>query len=348
MRLGIIVRADKTGLGNQTRNLCKMLNPDKVLIIDSRPFNKNEQFFETYKGYYKQISRGFLTDQEINRFLINLDTVITCELFYSNNFVNIANRRGVKTFNQYNYEFFDNFSNPNLTLPTQLISPSKWHLEEMQNNFGVVYLPPPINSVAFEDVFQYNNRRVGKRRFLHVVGREAVNDRNGTLDLLDSLQYTTSDFELVVKIQNNSSLPEKYIDPRITFDFSSPLDEVELYRDFDAMILPRRYAGLCLPMNEALMAGLPVIMTDIDPNNKILPKKWLVASERKGHFMTRTKIDIYSAKHKDLAKKIDELVNLSDRDLKLEKLGARAIGNLNYSDIILKPKYLELLNGTNT
>lgn len=348
MRIGIIVRADKTGLGNQTRNLTKMLNPDKVLIIDSRPFNKNEQFFETYRGYNKTISRGFLTDQEINRFLINLDVVITCELFYSNNFINIANRCGVKTFNQYNYEFFDNFANPNLALPTQLISPSKWHLEEMQNNFGVVYLPPPIDTVAFEDVFQYNKTREGKRRFLHVVGREAVNDRNGTLDLLESLQYTKSDFELVVKIQNGSLLPGQYTDPRITFDFSSPDDEVELYRDFDAMILPRRYAGLCLPMNEALMAGLPVIMTDIDPNNRILPNKWLVASEWKGDFMTRTKIDIYSAKHKDLAKKIDELVELGDRELALQKLEARALGDLNYSDIILKPKYLELLNGTNS
>lgn len=38
------------------------------------------------------------------------------------------------------------------------------------------------------------------------------------------------------------------------------------------MILPRKYAGLCLPMNEALMSGLPVIMTDIEPNNVILPK----------------------------------------------------------------------------
>ena len=36
MRLGIIARSDNTGLGNQTRELVKMLNPDRILLIDSK------------------------------------------------------------------------------------------------------------------------------------------------------------------------------------------------------------------------------------------------------------------------------------------------------------------------
>ena len=40
MKLGIIARCDNTGLGNQTRELVKMLNPDKILLIDSYSFNK--------------------------------------------------------------------------------------------------------------------------------------------------------------------------------------------------------------------------------------------------------------------------------------------------------------------
>lgn len=344
MRLGIIARADKTGLGNQTRNLVKMLNPNKVLVIDSRQFNKNEQFFSTYKGYDRQISRGFLNDLEINKFLRNLDIVLTCELFYSNNFINIANRRGVKTINQYNYEFFDNFTNNRLPLPTQLISPSKWHLEKMERNYNAIYLPPPIETIAFEEVYQYNIKREGKKRFLHIVGREAVNDRNGTLDLLESLKYSNADFELVIKVQSGSILPEQYQDPRVTFDFSSPESEVDLYKDFDLLILPRRYAGLCLPMNEALMSAMPVIMTDIDPNNKVLPKGWLVPSELKGSFMTRTTIDLYSADHKELAKKIDEFAKLSRKKLLKEKEQAREIGYNNYSDEQLRERYIQVLS----
>ena len=43
MRIGIIARSDNTGLGNQTKELIDMLKPDKILLIDSTPFNKNNQ-----------------------------------------------------------------------------------------------------------------------------------------------------------------------------------------------------------------------------------------------------------------------------------------------------------------
>ena len=42
MRLGIIARSDNTGLGNQTRELVNMLNPDKIMLINSRFFNQNK------------------------------------------------------------------------------------------------------------------------------------------------------------------------------------------------------------------------------------------------------------------------------------------------------------------
>ena len=46
MRLGIIARSDNTGLGNQTKELVDMLKPDKVMLINSQPFNKNKQIID--------------------------------------------------------------------------------------------------------------------------------------------------------------------------------------------------------------------------------------------------------------------------------------------------------------
>ena len=46
MKLGIIARSDNSGLGNQTRELVHMLNPDKVLLIDFSEFKKKEQHTE--------------------------------------------------------------------------------------------------------------------------------------------------------------------------------------------------------------------------------------------------------------------------------------------------------------
>ena len=51
MRLGIIARSDNTGLGNQTMELVKMLNPDKILLINSQFFNNNQQHPGWYKDY---------------------------------------------------------------------------------------------------------------------------------------------------------------------------------------------------------------------------------------------------------------------------------------------------------
>jgi len=54
MRIGIIARCDDTGLGNQTRELVNMLNPEKIMVINSRFFNQNKQHFEWYEEYNHQ------------------------------------------------------------------------------------------------------------------------------------------------------------------------------------------------------------------------------------------------------------------------------------------------------
>ena len=66
MRLGIVARSDNTGLGNQTRELVNMLNPDKIMLINSSFFNQNEQHPEWYLGYdCITTDRGFPRQGEI-------------------------------------------------------------------------------------------------------------------------------------------------------------------------------------------------------------------------------------------------------------------------------------------
>lgn len=345
MNLGIIARADKTGLGNQTRNLVRMLDPFRVMVIDSRPFNKNEQFFDTYRGRNTIITKGFPSDNDVRRFLRGLDAVLTCETFYNPRLVGIAHSMGIRTYNQYNYEFLDNLVRPEMPVPTKLLSPSYWHFEEMQAKFpNVEYLPPPTFASDFERVRQANYALDSKPRFLHSAGRIATNDRNGTLDLIKALAYTKADFELVIKIQAGAKI--EIADPRVTIEYSSPKDETTIYEGFHAMILPRRYAGLCLPMNEALMSGLPVIMTDVEPNNRVLPKEWLIESEKIGEFMTRTMIPFYSAKPSELAKTIDAFcIGAYDSNLiKALRDKAVQIAMDNYDAEALREKYNESLS----
>jgi hypothetical protein len=344
MRLGIIARSDNTGLGNQTRNLVNMLNPDKILLIDSRYFNENKQHPEWYSGYDCITTRsGFATREEIVNFLEGIDVVLTCESFYSNMFLSLADKRKVKTILQYNYEFLDLVVDPNQRMPSMLLSPSVWNIEQVEKILGdltkVVYLPPPIDPIAFLSQREINMSRT-HNRILHIAGKFASKDRNGTSTVIDMLKYSSADYELVIKSQ--TPIETDCNDPRLTIDVSNTENHADLYSGYDAMVLPRRYAGLCLPMNEALMSALPVFMTDISPNNFILPAEWLIESEKIDRLMTRMTLDVYGADPRQLAMRIDDYVNNIDKEK--EKKKAYDIGIQNFYVAVLKDKYLSVIN----
>ena len=337
---------DASGLGNQTRELVRMLNPHKILAIDSTNFRPGlKQFPEWYKDYPNvKYIEGFPTETDLNWLMDDVDGILTAETPYRYILFSHTQQRGIKTFLQYNYEFFEYFQKPNYRLPTQLLAPADWNTLKVfaHTRKEPVLLRPPLNMDDFKAVREVNLNREGKRRFLHVVGKQAAHDRNGTDTLLRMLKITDADFELVIKSQD--PLPFPVDDPRVIFDYSSPEENSELYRDFDAMIMPRKYGGLCLPMNEALASGLPVLMTDIEPNNKILPMKWLARANKKGSFYTRTNIDIYEANVIQLVSKVERLISISPEQMKQEKQEAYELAQREFSYESLLPKYLEVFS----
>ena len=342
MRLGIIARSDNTGLGNQTKELVNMLNPHKILLIDSTSFNKNEQHPEWYASYDCIKSNGFPSFEQIKLFLDDVDVVLSCETFYDQNFIKFANKRNVKTILQYNYELFGHLSNPNLPLPTVLLSPSVWNIEHIQKMFGgqtkVIHLAPPTSAESFDTARKINISKSHKR-ILHIAGKKAAKDRNGTETVIDMLKYSKGDYELVIKSQ--SEIETNIKDSRLTIEIGNPKNREDMYSGFDAMVLPRRYAGLCLPMNEALLSGLPVFMTDISPNNSILPQDWLIPAHSIGTFKTKTRVELFEADLKRLAQRVDSYI-VSDNSLEKEK--AFEIGFNNFAPSKLLDKYLDIIS----
>jgi glycosyltransferase involved in cell wall biosynthesis len=251
-----------------------MLQPSKVMIIDSRPFNGAgvKQHPQRFAAYDSLITNGFPTDDECHRFVDGLTHILTCETPYNYELIAEAERRGIKTYLQANFEFTDHMSNRDLPLPTKFLVPSPWQLDVMRKRFGerVVLLPPPTFPSDFESARLADPNRTGRRRFLHIIGKPAHGDRNGTMLLMHALMRSRGDFEVLVKCQQ--PLEKLINDKRITWDCSAPDDRAELYAGFDALIYPRRYGGLALPMNEALTSGLPVIMPNTSPNDAILPR----------------------------------------------------------------------------
>lgn len=343
MKLGIIARCDNTGLGNQTRELVNMLSPNKILLVNSHKFNQNKQHPEWYSGYSVVETNGFPKTQEMKEFLNGLDVVLSCETFYGHAFIDFANRKNIKTVLQYNYEFLDHLTNHNISFPTIMLSPSLWKFDEAQKIFGhktkLLHLPPPIDINNFNNAKQ-NNISKTHYKLLHIAGKKAAKDRNGTDTVVEMLNYSKQDYELVIKSQSDIDIKSK--DSRLKVEISNVESNESLYSGFDAMVLPRRYAGLCLPMNEALLSGLPVFMTDISPNNYILPKDWLVRSEQIDKLKTRAMLDVYSADPKALAKIIDHYFH-KDKKILEQKEYAFQIGYDNFSSEVLKNKYIDIL-----
>jgi hypothetical protein len=344
MRLGIIARSDNTGLGNQTMELVRMLNPDKILLINSKFFNDNKQHPEWYKDYNViETRKGMPVTNEVVSFLENIDVVISCETFYHLELVDLAKKQGIKTILQYNYELFGNLSHPEWTLPDVLLAPSSWNLDLVIEKFGnktkVMHLPPPTDQSLFNEAREINLSKDHKR-ILHIAGKKAAKDRNGTESIISMMKHSKEDYELVIKSQTPLNLICN--DSRVKIEIGNPDNRQDMYSGFDAMVLPRRYAGLCLPMNEALMSALPVFMTDISPNNAILPAKWLAESKKIDSFRTKSMVDVYDVKPERLAKVIDKYVgNNRKKEIKED---AVQIGLDNFSVDKLKQKYLDIIN----
>jgi glycosyltransferase involved in cell wall biosynthesis len=111
--------------------------------------------------------------------------------------------------------------------------------------------------------------------------------------------------------------------------------------DQDGLVLPRRFGGLCLPVNEALGAGMPVIMPAISPNDSWLPQEWLTPARWVRDFYAKTRVDVYETDPQVLAAKIDEFASDPDQYAKARAKAYELRTELSWT--ALKPLYLEVL-----
>jgi glycosyltransferase involved in cell wall biosynthesis len=312
MKWGLLAYSTNTGLGNQTYNLYKFLQPNKVMLVDLSSLNGVKTHHERYDNY--QLVNGIPNKNDINIFLEGLDLIFVCETPLNYYLFERARELGVKIILQPNWEFYDYNNQPNLPKPDLLAIPSLWHFEGYQGDR--LYLPVPIDTEKLE-----RNEVTKFRRFLHPSNRPAIHDRNGTIATIEAfLKTPMKDATLTISTQDKrqaEELREKYRDSRIIIDDTNYEKYEDVYKNQDCVILPRKYGGLCLPLNESLACGLPVIMTDIEPNNLLLPELWLVHSDKVDEFMTRSMIDIYEPRQMILVNRLLDFYLADEETVKL-------------------------------
>ena len=296
--LGLLAYCSQNGLGYQTQAFYRHLKPDKTMVVNISMHNGLEQ----YRGMY-QDGAYFIDDfpnkKQMQTFLSGLDVVLFAETPLTYEFYSLARQMGVKTANQINPEFFDHYDHE-YPLPDMFILPSTWMQKEISmfakaKRVQVKHLHLPVD----REQFKYRPRTT--KKLFHIAGKPAHHDRNGTWDFMQAVPngvVVTQDEAFARQIRN------RYRHCNVFTGIASP---EQLYQFGDIMILPRRYGGNCLPLNEALSSGCPVIMPNISPNSDLLPDEWLVPATQTGKFYAHTNVDIYSVDPAGLRAKIEEI-----------------------------------------
>lgn len=258
-------RSSNAGLGTQSWEFWRHIKPECTALIDYSHIDGKQTFPDRYQGAGITHFHGPPSDAEIEGWLdLEQPTAVMCmETPYNFHLYTACRRRKITTFNQYNYEFLRYPQDDSLPLPDVLMAPTPWCLDRVQAMLGracwVRYLPVPVATDRFPE---RKPRKI--RRFLHVAGYKLHQDRNGTDALLRAIPLVTSqDIEFTIFSQHHIPGID---DPRVQVANTNLLNYWDLYQHGDALLLPRRYGGLCLPQQEAAAAGLVVVMPDVLPN----------------------------------------------------------------------------------
>lgn len=251
MRLGMIARCDDRGLGVQTKEFYDWMNPDVTVVVDMTPVTGTRwtQHFEWYpdgivtpwKGHLQQLSRDAMGA------LAGCDVIFSAETFYDPRLPGWLHEQGVKTVLQPNPELYRDEQ------PTELWWPTRWMTDTLPAG-RLMPVPVPDDMIA--------DQPAGDGLLLHVQGRKATGDRNGAqyLPWLISRmgmdwRVTSQDGMRITPHMRNKVVPMGHVE-----------DRWDLYDGCSVLVMPRRYGGLCLPVQEALARGLAVVMTDCEPN----------------------------------------------------------------------------------
>ena len=323
MRLGILARADKGGLGYQSLAVYTYLKPAVTVVVDIGNRTRPPLAEGWYPGapVVKWDHKAALPD--VADLFAECDVVWSAETFYDQGLTRELEKRGVASVLQANPELFDG------QYATAYWAPTSWMLDWLPEGTRVVEMPAPVDQypeAVLEEPF----------RVVHPAGMPAAADRNGTQIVASArrvLEGKGYRLDLVGPEGSTRGIPVRFVD--------DPRD-----RDLGAAVcvLPRRYGGLSLPAIEALCAGVPVVMPDVVPNSL-----WaqLTTSPRR-HAGVSVKGGLVPAVHTDpseLASVVDGL--LSDRR-RLEGLRGEARGWAEaHSWARTGWRWLEALDGVN-
>lgn len=300
MHLGVIARCEDRGLSTQTHDVCRALDPDRVLLIDVGPdkrFTRHPERFADWEVTETRWTAGRLDERIVRPWLQGLDAVYSAETPYDARLPQWAAEAKCGVVVHANPEFL---SPQDARAAVTWWAATPWRRQHLPARTRVVPMPVPEAPRHAE----LND----PPHFLHVAGWPAVSDRNGTGIVAEAAQLMRSDAEVVIRGQHKDISRYRRHAPRLRVEAGNVPERWDLYRDADVLVMPRRYGGLCMPAIEALACGLAVVMSDTSPN-EVWPGPRVPATEGQTVGTRAGLIPLHDTDPRALAATLDELAS---------------------------------------
>lgn len=266
MTLGVVARADQSGLAQLTHQVIDRLKPDRVLVVDLGAQNRGR--YDAHR-YHDLASRVFTVqhpdgwnDAALHGFLGGLTHCFSAETFYAPRFPDVAVSYGVRTHLYVMPELF-RLGSPELRADRYWYPCDTGPQHPMLRGTAVGILPwwsPTEQAGMFRDFPD------PPLTFIHPTGA-AMEDRNGTRAVLAACEHLQYEADVIIVGHAQRFGDQARIGKATVRRMSRVDDWTDLYRLGDVLLLPRRYGWLSLPMYEAAAFGMPVITTDLWPQS---------------------------------------------------------------------------------
>lgn len=327
----MIARADDGGLGNLTWEFARALRPDRVLVMDLGEHGRSDVRLERYDGLDVRVAVGWAPSPEDRSWLLDgCDVLYSAETWYADEIPAEARKRRIWTVLHVMPELFKASC-----VADEIWIPTPYRREHMPASAKVV--PVPVATDRFDAQL-----RSPAKHFVHVCA-PAMLDRNGTSYVLAALAHVTEPIRLTI-LGAQDPLTTEPGNP-VTLDCVPrpyPRDYFDIWPDdADCLLLPRRYAGLSMPVQEAAARGMFAVMTAVVPQTTWPGVAGIPSRGRAQIRMAGGQVDVHDPDPVQLAATINRLAADADYAADLSTRSLRWAEALSWD--AWAPRYRDLL-----